>query len=715
MIERDFERLAFLARCEGRLKKSFGDALCETAPVGFGGRSPEANLECIRRLRQVLADRPAMGRLFNHFLFAQWVLHRKRLPADWWAAVLADIPCSAYPMDTGMAAGVVWQEVPVLIAESRNGYVRRFMLTVLPDDAGTGSTGHPVAWPGWADALLSEESKAAVNDAATACRRLLKADPGPGFFLFPLTLPNDTVQITGRSLGLPLALGFLSAVKDEPLPSDIVATGVVSTGGELSSVGAMSSKREAAMTGGFSALLCPSENGRFIEDGNPRMLPMPDLHQAWIVARLYQPDQADLLIRFSRLARDPRSLIETVEEVSPEWLNWARLHGHTRPAVEAVLQTPPLLAALTDKLAGLARRSDTGRADAAAALLPADRFDLGLEEASLSAFRWCATNLSIANHRGRIRSAREWAKRADRFLDAAGRADIAAVAEYFNHAFVARHNRYRFTPDPPAAVRRYLDLLERQYAIQCEFGCPTHPVLGRLYGSLSQNYGFCGPEYLENMQRYSRIARRALGEGAVPEYSAEWMRHYNYLTYALLDAGDGKGALSAYSTYMGGAGWNDILSTAGTWSSWQHALTVRLLADLAAPESVRYVEWCEVHLNHPPKTEHPWQLWCVNMGRISESLGAKKKAEKWFLEGVKQCFAPEFGATVRVMALLPLAGLHSLGQLDRTESATGRERIRKAAENLHPGYFDAMLTGPFEEGLEAVWDHPERLFPFNYR
>ncbi len=711
MIERDFKRLAFLARCEGPLK----NALCETVPVGLGNRSFKENLDSIKRLREVLADRLDIRRLFDHFLLAQWLLHRNRLPAEWWAAVLAEIPASAYPIDPGIAEEAVWQDVPVLIADSRSGYVRRFILTVLPDGTGAGSADPPAAWPEWADAILSVESKAAVNDAAAACRRLVGADPAPRFFLYPLTLPNDTVQITGRSLGLPLALGFLSAVTGDPLPSDVVATGVVSADGDLSPVGSMNVKQGAAKAGGFSALLCPSENGRFIEDGNPRVLPALDLHQAWMVGRLYQPDQADLLMRFSRIGRDPRSLIETVEEVNPEWLDWARLHGHARPAVAAVLENPPRLAALTDKLEGLARRSDTNRADAAASLVPADRFDSALEEASLSAFRWCAANLSLANHRGRIRSAREWVRRAERFLDTAGRADIAAVADFFNHAFVARHNRYRFTPDPPAAVRRYLDLLERQYAIQCEFGCPTHPVLGRLYGSLSQNYGFCGPGHLETMRRYSELARRALGEGAVPEYKTEWMRHYNYLTYALLDAGDRKGALLAYQTYMAGAGWEEVMASAETWSPWEHALTARLLADLAVPESVRYVEWCDAHLNRPPKTEHPWQLWCVNMGRISESLGAKQKAETWFREGVEQCFAPEFGATVRVMALLPLAALHSLGRLNRAEAAAARERIHKAAERLHPGYFDAMLTGPFEEGLKTVRDHPERFFPFNYR
>jgi hypothetical protein len=67
------------------------------------------------------------------------------------------------------------------------------------------------------------------------------------------------------------------------------------------------------------------------------------------------------------------------------------------------------------------------------------------------------------------------------------------------------------------------------------------------------------------------------------------------------------------------------------------------------------------------------------------------------------------------MALLPLSGLHALHRLDGREMRAEREAIMAAAGKLHPGYFDAVFSVPFERALDAVWRHPERLFPFNYR
>lgn len=710
MIERDFNRLMFLARCEASLKH----ALCRTAPVGFGDLSPDENRDIIETLRGTLADRPVLRNLLDRFLLAQWLLHGDALPAGWWADVLADLPM---PERSSPCAdrSRPWRDVPVLIADNRTCHVRRFILAAVFDPPDPGLDGRPVSWPDWADAVLSDGSKTAILDAAAACRRMLSKDPAPRWFLYPLVPANDAVQITGRSLGLPLALGLLSSAMDAPLPADIAATGGVSAEGMMTPVGAVTRKRRTAGREGFSALLCPSENARFPQAGDPLILPARDLRQAWMIARLYDPARADRLIGFSTALQDPRLFIDAVETVDPEWLVWAREHGYTDAATDAILGTPRLLAALTDRLEAFAYRSDATRADAVADLLPADRFDSAAKGAPLSAFRWCAANLSIANHRGRISAARRWSERAERLLDAAGRADISAAADYFNHAFIARHNRYHFTPDPPAPVRRFLDLLERQYAIQCEFGCPTHPLLGRLYGSISQNYGFCGPDHLERMWGYCEKARRALGEGTVPEFRDEWARHYNYMTYALLDAGDRKRAAGIFFTYLESDDPEAIFGRLAGFTPWEHALAARFLAETGGAHAGRYLDWCDAHLKTPPRTEHPWQLWCVNLGRIAVACGAETAAEGWFRKGLDLCRSPAFGATVRVMALMPLAGLRALNRLDDREMRAERDAIRAAAGKLHPGYFDGVFSVPFERALDDVWRRPERLFPFNYR
>jgi len=60
-------------------------------------------------------------------------------------------------------------------------------------------------------------------------------------------------------------------------------------------------------------------------------------------------------------------------------------------------------------------------------------------------------------------------------------------------------------------------LVEERYLTQCAGGCVVDRTLGELYGSICQNFGFCGPRYLSECEDHAQKAMQALGGGDVPE------------------------------------------------------------------------------------------------------------------------------------------------------------------------------------------------------
>jgi hypothetical protein len=69
--------------------------------------------------------------------------------------------------------------------------------------------------------------------------------------------------------------------------------------------------------------------------------------------------------------------------------------------------------------------------------------------------------------------------------------------------------------------------------------------------------------------------------------------------------------------------------------------------------------------------------------------------------------------TIRVMALLGLAGLARIKALPENLPEIESEVVRIAAE-LNPDHFADVLKVPFEQVLEQVWREPGSLFPFSY-
>jgi len=337
----------------------------------------------------------------------------------------------------------------------------------------------------------------------------------------------------------------------------------------------------------------------------------------------------------------------------------------------------------------------------------------------VSVFRWLTLNLAIANHMGDVASARMWENEAEAMVRQASMTDAESFANFCNHRVVGlSHNRYQFEPELPPIVKRVLNALESQYRSQgCVIENPVNETLGAFYGTLAQNCGFCGPRHLAETQRYAALSRKAFGDGKAPELKPDWLRPYNYAAYACLDAREWTEAERNLLAYLQMEDWVQLWALLPGLSQWQHALLARFFADCETrEEGLRYREWASRNQDHMVKQNHPWQLWCFNMGRVNWKTGRPDSATGLFRRSLEICLHEGMGPTVQVMALLPLSGLWKAGGLVRLEMASMEKKIRRAAVNLNAVHFDPLLRQPvFTKVLESVWERPETMFPFTYR
>jgi len=335
----------------------------------------------------------------------------------------------------------------------------------------------------------------------------------------------------------------------------------------------------------------------------------------------------------------------------------------------------------------------------------------------LSAFRFCTRNLALSNHRGDVSGALKWSKMADSLFDRAMKADINACADYLNNRFISLHNRYVFSPGFPENLKAILGCLEDRYRTQCAGGCVADRVLGELYGSIVQNFGFCGPKYLGDCEKYAELAMAAFGAEEVPELKDDMLRQYSYLVYTYLDAGQTGAARKALFRYL------EIKSRYGfrkrlerkELSRWQHAVAARFFSDAeASKETDTYFHWGVENEKNIRDMGHPWQLWLYNMGRIAHKLNKLKEAKRLFSESLKLCLSEKSGPTVRVMALLPVACLRHIGHLPGKDFNKTYCIVKTAARGLNRKYFKILFEAEPETVLESVFNSPSTLFPFSY-
>jgi hypothetical protein len=690
-------------------------------PAFFKG-TPEKFRDSAKRLKSCLKDAPHYRHLFELRQLSSFLLDPNTAP-DWAEPWLkANLQCERHLPEMDMDAAVrgSWTAVPV-VSVLADGCVAYFITGLVP------VADFRVGWPPWADALLDNAAKSAIQSAAVAALNLAPAPKNCCLYCYPLTPANAAVQFQGPSLGLPLALSFLAVLSaSEPsesgsvLPRRFLATGAVEKSGRIGPVGHLRKKIECARAKGFDAFLLPDDDlPSFESAGEFEILPVGDLSEAWMVTSLYAPGRGQEVLTLARMLRTPAAFVAHMDHVDAAWIQWVHRRGKTHDIVNRITESPELFGRFTDQVERVLEAWDLAAADNLLGLISPEMFEKSMAVSPLNAFRYCTLNLMLANHRGDVVNAAKWAERGFSLFSKALPSDINACTDFLNNKFVSLHNRYCFAPDWPPEREQVLSCLEKRYAVQCDVGCITDPVLARLYGTLAQNFAFCGPAHLAQCEKYARRAMLAFGNTQVPELRSQSLRQYSYLVYARLDAGQTEAARQALFDYLEIETWADLWSRhlETDLTAWHHAALARFLADSDfAVETQTYFKRVGQRRSALVRRDHPWQLWLHNLGRMAEQLGSSEAAVEMYQESLELCLLDALGPTVRVMALLPLKGLQALNGLKPEVAAAAWQQIRQAAEWVNRDYFSALLQSEtLTDRIDEMAGWPQKYFPFSYR
>jgi len=713
MVNTDFEHLAFLAKSEWGL--SHLKEFLHSPNLGlWHTASPERCSKFYDAIKWQLEKDEQLANLLDLHLFtealmykdqtAQWFLPwvREHIPVD---RFLPEIPWSA-------CVNGHWLGVPVFFIHEK-ACLRYFIV------GWVSASNETSLWPNWAERLMDESTKRGIISAEKACLNLHSAEHTRRLIIYPLTIDNQMSQFREASLGLPTALGFMALLTGERISHELAATGSVWQDGSVERVRGLFRKITHARNKGFQVFLFPADNHRAFEDGPMTLVPVADIQQAWMFATLYSPGRTAELLLMKSMLKDPVSFINNCHTVPLKWLEWWDKNGISCEIGKSISKSPVLFDIFVKRLETCLENGDLARGEALVKLVDASSVSKLTNAASRALFKWFTLNLSMANHRGDIQGADHLQKKAHAMVENASVRDTESFAAFYNHCFIClHHNRYDFSPELPLFLKGILSTLEGQYGFQCELvKNATNETLGALYGSIAQNYGFCGPEYLAETRRYCQLSGKVYGEGKTLQMKPHRLRPLNYLMYACLDAGCLDEAEATLLAYLEMDDWQDLQRRIPRFSQWHHAALARFFAAVEKRKEMgEYAAWALKNRGRLIVEEHPWPLWLNNMGRIAHKLEDQQNAEEFFRKSLNMCLSDAMGPTVQVMGLMPLSGLRQISGMADLDVDAAEQRICASLKNLSSSHFRPLMEqSDFLAILDALWLRPEVLFPFTYR
>ena len=196
----------------------------------------------------------------------------------------------------------------------------------------------------------------------------------------------------------------------------------------------------------------------------------------------------------------------------------------------------------------------------------------------------------------------------------------------------------------------------------------------------------------------------------------DFLRQYNYLVYAYLDAGLQVEAKRALFAHFEIDREEALFRRFSGMTRWQHALIARYCADMPPGElQMEYLDWASGASARLITHDHPWQLWTRNMGMLAERINDTRSAVDLYRQSMELCLSTKNGPTVHVMSLLPMTDLNRLGCATQEDREKTSAAVIEAAGMLDRKHFSFLLDGSFDKALETVANEPLRCFPFTYR
>ncbi len=603
-----------------------------------------------------------------------------------------------------------WKTFPVVTCKGGLCSVTWILAGVLPHSPSDSE--NPVVCEG---DFAQESITALRRSLAAACSYKGNNKRGPVIFIPIINSPEET--ISGCSLGLPAALALLLDA-DITRQNSLLATGGIDSSGKILPVDMFAAKEEF-VAGTGAALICPLENFLHAQIKG-YIIPCNSLDEAVDAARLFLANEVSdisfpLLIASSK---DPELFIKHFSDIPLTLLRTGRF----QVVMHEVAENPGrFIAALAGCLNAVSSKPEYAGL-ISTLFTPEQMIEIAGNEPSkaVHAFRAVTAIIAIMGHSGETAAVSPWMDAAHEIEAMAG---ATAIASYYNQCVaVLRHNRFDFRPELPEEFVNGLSMEQQVANIKNE----DNWLLGAMHGTVAQNYGFCGPNFLEEVRKHVQLGIRAFGV----RYADESARLRNYLVYALLDAKELKQAeyeliRNVLRNNTGEKNLHDLLeavlkATEQKSSKTDNnipfflALALRLLAD--SGENMRHNAFPQISFLVSKYRYHPWQLIAFNSARLAINNGYVDDAGKLLAQALEICM--EGSTTMKVMALLPFSLMHVLGMDSHGNAATANKIMdiisdKRLVETEH--FKELAQAGSVKDVLQQVAEKPEKWFPFSYR
>ena len=624
-----------------------------------------------------------------------------------WIATEVDMRAIGVPLSLETLLSMQWTLTPVAVADDERA-VLYWVLAGLSSSEKIES-GFPLWWP-----LVADETAVRSSDLAL---KTLRSHTDGDFLFWPLLPFIDRPLVHGPSLGLAFYLAGRGLWTGH-VRQGILATGQIRKDGTLPPVGGIARKAAVAFNEGLSGFLYPRSSGAVGEEFDPmETLEAETLEEAGFLWDLHESEQTTRLQYDFHCLQDPERLASNAHLLSDSVLRWKGFESRYSQGIQALLEKKTLAGPLLDSLEREIDQPDYSvwRLQALLAPLHPEKVAEITHRDPLTGFRIAQIQMTNCNRQGRVEESVVWARLGNELLEQIARLEEGwnLKAGHLNREIVLqRHGRYDFRPELPQPLLEAMDALEELDRVKRRLHSETLPVtLGKLHGTVAQNFGFCGPRYLPEVEKYVVLAQQAFGGGRFQNYRTDWQRQFCTLFYALLETGALERARDALEQYLGRSPLSNGADNFEALNPYQHAALARYLAE-CGQSNPPYAHWCGQHL-HDGRSQHPWQLWLYNVGHLMEDRAARREA---WLRSVDLCL--KLGTTAKPMALLGLSRIEhdGLGNEDLVERKTRQTMQALYSQALSKDHFQRITEcATWEAVLREVLASGTRLFPFTYR